>query len=747
MNFTPSDTDNYNTATQNVNIMVNPKNISGAAVNITGTYTYNGEAQSPTAGNVSITLSGFTPTYTHAVTAGGTNAGPATVTATGTGNFTGTATGTFTILPAPLTLTADDKIITVGAAEPAYTFTVSGLIAPDTADVVNKPPTMSVTGFSSAAAATFPISIIDGETDNTNYTIATRTNGTLTVSVKTDMSASITFTPGSKAYTGTELECDPATGLTGGTWTYSYTAVTGTLGSGGKPLEAGTYTATAKFEDATRIGTATGTFTVTKANGAAVGAPAIDGTPTENSITISAVTAPANGQAVEYAIGTSPTAPATGWQTGLAFGGLDEYTQYYIFARSAENANYGAGAASTGTAAYTADVTPPTGEIAVKTNKFNAFLNGVLFGLFFKDTVNVAVTGNDGGSGVKTVEYIKSETVYTEAEAKALTGWTAIANGGSFNVPADFKGYIYARITDNAGNVAVLASDGIMVYTGSTAATTSVGYTKGSGEDKTASVNLNGNTINRLEIGTYMLDYGTDYTVSGGMITLSAAYLESLAAGSYTLTVYYNPMDEAYLPVPGGDSDPQPSTAIALTIVPAGHTHSFGTVWVKDATGHWHECVCGAKSGFAAHTMGSWITDTPATETTDGTKHRECAVCGYIETGTIPATGAGHTHTPGTAWLKDATGHWHECSCGVKSDFAAHTPGAWIVDTPATKTTEGSRHKECTACGYTTDTETIPATGSCVKYVRLFHWKTKYISNFWNWFKFILLFGWIWMWF
>ncbi len=40
----------------------------------------------------------------------------------------------------------------------------------------------------------------------------------------------------------------------------------------------------------------------------------------------------------------------------------------------------------------------------------------------------------------------------------------------------------------------------------------------------------------------------------------------------------------------------------------------------------------------------------------------------------------------------------------------AHTYGEWVVDTEATCTTDGSKHKECTSCG-ATETETIPATG------------------------------------
>ena len=143
------------------------------------------------------------------------------------------------------------------------------------------------------------------------------------------------------------------------------------------------------------------------------------------------------------------------------------------------------------------------------------------------------------------------------------------------------------------------------------------------------------------------------------------------------------------------------------------HTHSYGSEWKNDADNHWHECSCGDKKDTAAHTAGEWIIDTPATATADGTKHKECTICGYtMATETIPATGGGeHTHSYGSEWKNDADNHWHECSCGDKKDTAAHTASEWIIDTPATATTSGSKHKECTVCGYTMTTETIPATG------------------------------------
>ena len=144
--------------------------------------------------------------------------------------------------------------------------------------------------------------------------------------------------------------------------------------------------------------------------------------------------------------------------------------------------------------------------------------------------------------------------------------------------------------------------------------------------------------------------------------------------------------------------------------LPATHSHSYGTEWKYDDTNHWHECECGDKADIAAHSASEWIVDTAATETADGAKHKECTVCkNVLETATIPAT---HTHSYGTDWKYDDTNHWHECECGDKADVAAHSASEWIVDTAATETAEGAKHKECTVCKKVLETATIPATGS-----------------------------------
>ena len=144
--------------------------------------------------------------------------------------------------------------------------------------------------------------------------------------------------------------------------------------------------------------------------------------------------------------------------------------------------------------------------------------------------------------------------------------------------------------------------------------------------------------------------------------------------------------------------------------LPATHTHSYGTEWKYDDTNHWHECECGDKANIAAHIASEWIVDTAATETADGAKHKECTVCKKVlETETIPAT---HSHSYGTEWKYDDTNHWHECECGDKANIAAHSASEWIVDTAATETADGAKHKECTVCKKVLETAPIPATGS-----------------------------------
>lgn len=79
---------------------------------------------------------------------------------------------------------------------------------------------------------------------------------------------------------------------------------------------------------------------------------------------------------------------------------------------------------------------------------------------------------------------------------------------------------------------------------------------------------------------------------------------------------------------------------------------------------------------------------------------------------TFTATEGEHTHSYSDDWKFGTASHWKECSCGDQAEMADHTAGDWIIDTAATATTEGTKHKECTVCHYVMETAVIPATGS-----------------------------------
>lgn len=82
----------------------------------------------------------------------------------------------------------------------------------------------------------------------------------------------------------------------------------------------------------------------------------------------------------------------------------------------------------------------------------------------------------------------------------------------------------------------------------------------------------------------------------------------------------------------------------------------------------------------------------------------------WIETDlTMTPAADGHTHNYGTEWKYDETNHWHECECGNKADITAHT-FKQIIDKEATATEKGSKHDECTVCGYKKAAVDIPVT-------------------------------------
>ncbi len=111
------------------------------------------------------------------------------------------------------------------------------------------------------------------------------------------------------------------------------------------------------------------------------------------------------------------------------------------------------------------DITNPTGQITLGTNVWKTFLNEITFNLFFKETQHVTIAPDDKGSGLESTEYY----LYTPTADKSsldldalarITTWT---EGTELYINPDATCIIYVKITDKAGNVTYISSDGIIV--------------------------------------------------------------------------------------------------------------------------------------------------------------------------------------------------------------------------------------------------------------------------------------------
>jgi len=113
-----------------------------------------------------------------------TGAGGVTVTASQAGNTNYAAATpvaqTFTVMPAVLTVTANNQSRPFGQANPTLTYTITGLVNGDSLAVVSGTPGVSTTATTSSPAGTYPITIVAGTLAAANYTF-TFVNGTLTV--------------------------------------------------------------------------------------------------------------------------------------------------------------------------------------------------------------------------------------------------------------------------------------------------------------------------------------------------------------------------------------------------------------------------------------------------------------------------------------------------------------------------------------------------------------------------------------
>ena len=216
----------------------------------------------------------------------------------------------------------------------------------------------------------------------------------------------------------------------------------------------------------------------------------------------------------------------------------------------ADIANY---EAVTGTVRVTvADTIAPTGTVSIAADSWAEFLNNITFGLLFKQTQSVSVVADDNLSGVDKIEYASADKAMTLDEVKAITDWTEYTDSFGVSVE-DAKKFVYfIRITDKAGNVAYLSTDGAEY---DTTAPVIEGVENGKTYYTTQKVTVTDKNLDTVSVnGTPVFD-PTDFSLLGNTDVEYVVTAADKVGNTTTVTVTMKPIKEMVKTTENLDSD------------------------------------------------------------------------------------------------------------------------------------------------------------------------------------------------
>lgn len=371
---------------------------------------------------------------------------------------------------------------------------------------------------------------------------------------------------------------------------------------------------------------------------------------------------------------------------------------------------------------------------------------------FTLNNATISSTGTGGSTGV-----IKTNLNYSSAPFHIkLIGTNSINNAGHHAILGEGEySTIFIENAENASNASLTISGNFLpVY--------SFGNVTINAE--VVIINTNGNLISTIKGGhaNGAFDLGSGYKCYASASTTGNP-LEEFNSANYG-TYKYLRVTTRTLETGGGSTHQHVWDEAWHDTGDYHHAHQCTickaydttTQELHNVTGHRdnhdgsHSNICGS-CGYSAKVSHSY---TWAPNANDNEKHIGTCVCGNVveknhnfvgdvcsDCGYDKSTGTTCEHVWTTEWTIDTVDneyHWHKCiKCNAITDKKPHAytivtdsgtnhirececkvfyvedhiSSDWIIDTPATATTAGSMHKECTVCKHKMQTEVIPATG------------------------------------
>lgn len=411
----------------------------------------------------------------------------------------------------------------------------------------------------------------------------------------------------------------------------------------------------------------------------------------------------------------------TGWQTYSTTGfSIENDGKYIIYAKITDNSNNIAYISTNGMILDSQNPTKPT-------------VSGYTSGTWTNRDVTLTVSGATALSGIAKYEYSTNGgaswnemTVTKKTEASDTAPANVVKAQLTISGATDTAYLI--RAVSNTDAYSETASVTVKIET---TAPTIEGIANGEtycpnqtftvSDDHLKEVIIN-NAPAQAENGVYTLTTEGECTVT--------ATDEAGNSVTYTVTVGHNWNDTTY------EWSADGKTCTAIYTCKNDNTHiETATATVTDTQTKAPTCTEKGETTYTAAFAESWAeskntirADIPAAghsyehhdavspecEQSGMEEHYTCKNCDLIfdkdknattpDDLTINATG----HTFSAEWKTNGEKHWHECSCGAKTGESAHT-FEWEIDKEAQVGVAGSKHEECTECGYAKAAVEIPA--------------------------------------